>query len=73
MYQYPSTCTMAQTARAGARRTRGVARAVKAVAGPEAGIRQDLVARIRAEIAAGTYDTPEKMTAAMERMIEDVE
>jgi len=31
-------------------------------------IRFDLVNRIKAEIAAGTYDTPEKMDIAMERM-----
>ena len=31
-------------------------------------IRFDLVNRIKAEIAAGTYDTPEKMDIALERM-----
>ena len=31
-------------------------------------IRWDLVNRIRAEIAAGTYDTPEKFAAAIDRM-----
>jgi flagellar biosynthesis anti-sigma factor FlgM len=31
-------------------------------------IRFDLVNRIRAEIAAGTYDTPDKMDIALERM-----
>ena len=31
-------------------------------------IRFDLVNRIKAEIAAGTYDTPEKMDIAIERM-----
>jgi len=31
-------------------------------------IRFDLVNRIKAEIAAGTYDTPDKMDIAMERM-----
>jgi flagellar biosynthesis anti-sigma factor FlgM len=31
-------------------------------------IRFDLVNRIRSEIAAGTYDTPEKMDIALERM-----
>lgn len=35
----------------------------------EAGIRHDLVARVRREIAAGTYDTPEKMEAALERLV----
>ncbi len=31
-------------------------------------IRWDLVNRVRAEIAAGTYDTPQKFAAAIERM-----
>jgi hypothetical protein len=31
-------------------------------------IRWDLVKRVRAEIAAGTYDTPQKFAAAVERM-----
>lgn len=32
-------------------------------------IRFDLVNRIKAEIAAGTYDTPDKMDIAVDRMI----
>jgi len=32
-------------------------------------IRVDLVARVRKEIADGTYDTPEKLEAALERLI----
>ena len=31
-------------------------------------IRRDLVARVRREIAAGTYDTPEKWDAALQRL-----
>jgi hypothetical protein len=31
-------------------------------------IRHDLVARVRQQIAAGTYDTPEKMELALERL-----
>jgi len=33
-------------------------------------IRLDLVNRIRAEIAAGTYDTPEKWEVALGRLLE---
>jgi len=33
------------------------------------GIRHDLVARVRREIAAGTYDTPEKLDLALARML----
>lgn len=31
-------------------------------------VRADLVRRIRAEIAAGTYDTPEKWEAALDKL-----
>ena len=34
----------------------------------EVGIRQELVARVRAEIAAGTYETPEKLAIAVDRL-----
>ncbi len=34
------------------------------------GMRHDLIARIRQEIAAGTYDTPEKMEVALDRLFE---
>jgi hypothetical protein len=33
------------------------------------GIRHDLVARVRAEIAAGTYDTEERWLAAEEALL----
>ncbi len=33
-------------------------------------VRQDLVARVRQEISAGTYDTPEKLAAALDRLAE---
>jgi hypothetical protein len=33
-------------------------------------IRLDLVRRVRAEIAAGTYDTPEKWEVALDRLCE---
>jgi hypothetical protein len=33
-------------------------------------IRLDLVSRVRAEIAAGTYDTPEKWEVALGRLLE---
>ena len=36
------------------------------------GIRTDLVNRVRAEIAAGTYETPEKMEIAIEKMLGDL-
>jgi hypothetical protein len=33
-------------------------------------IRTELVERVRAEIAAGTYDTPDRFQAALERLLE---
>jgi hypothetical protein len=36
-------------------------------------IRADLVRRIRSEIAAGTYETPEKWEAALDRLLDLLE
>ena len=36
------------------------------------GVRQELVAKIRAEIEAGTYETPEKLDAAIEALAQDL-
>jgi hypothetical protein len=33
-------------------------------------IRWDLVERVRREIEAGTYDTPEKMEVALDRLLQ---
>jgi len=35
-------------------------------------VRQDLIAKVRAEIADGTYETPEKLDAAVEGLSEDL-
>ncbi|MDO4586918.1 MAG: flagellar biosynthesis anti-sigma factor FlgM [Planctomycetia bacterium] len=35
-------------------------------------IRLDLINRVRSEIASGTYDTPEKMDIAMEKMFNSI-
>ena len=35
-------------------------------------IRADLVARVRSEIAAGTYETPEKLDAALEGLLNEL-
>jgi negative regulator of flagellin synthesis FlgM len=44
-----------------------------ALAATESGrVRTDLVNLIRGQIAAGTYDTPEKMDVAMERMLDQM-
>ena len=36
---------------------------------PEEDIRHDLVARVRREIAEGTYDTPDKWETAIARLV----
>jgi hypothetical protein len=40
---------------------------------PQPGIRADLVARVRREIAEGTYDTQEKFEIALERLFARLE
>ncbi len=35
-------------------------------------VRQELVARVKAEIEAGTYETPEKLEIAARRLLEDL-
>lgn len=40
--------------------------------GGSAEMRHDLIARVRREIAAGTYDTVEKWEAALDRLLEDM-
>lgn len=79
MYSYPSTCEKGLNKRTRSRKQEGTGQElpkakilkIRAIA-PKAevtGIRQDLVARIRQEIAAGTYETPEKLELALERML----
>lgn len=36
------------------------------------GIRQDVVSRLRAEIAAGTYETPAKLDVALDRLLDQI-
>jgi hypothetical protein len=42
--------------------------AIRSIDSVETPIRWDLVARIRRAIAAGTYDTPEKLEAALRKL-----
>lgn len=41
-------------------------------AAESAGIRQDRVSAIREQIAQGTYETPEKLDAALERLLDEL-
>jgi negative regulator of flagellin synthesis FlgM len=36
------------------------------------GVRVDLVAKIRSEIASGTYETAEKLDMALDRMLDEI-
>lgn len=38
----------------------------------DAPIRNELVARIRSEIADGSYETPEKIDAALDRLLDEI-
>jgi negative regulator of flagellin synthesis FlgM len=44
--------------------------AIRAAEGGQ--IRHDLVNRIRAQIADGTYETPEKLDAAVDRLLDEI-
>ena len=35
-------------------------------------VRQELVDRVRAQIASGTYDTPDKLDLAVERLLDEI-
>lgn len=78
MYRYGSACVMVKGSRPRGRGQEGPAEESprtefdgrKARSSIRDGIRYDLVARVRREIAAGTYDTPEKLELALERMLD---
>ena len=77
MHQHASTCLKGPVSRSRRSWKKGPARAKdstrggrRAKDGLEGDIRHDLVARVRAEIAAGSYDTPEKWQAALDRFVE---
>ena len=40
---------------------------------PSPPLRWELVARVRREIEAGTYETPEELEAALKRLLEELE
>jgi negative regulator of flagellin synthesis FlgM len=50
-----------------------LAEAASAAATPGGGeVRTDLVNRLRAEISAGTYETPERLDGALERLLDQL-
>ena len=74
---YPAAATLTPRLQPSATATRGedsvdLSRAARALneleSGPE--VRADLVARLRNEIAAGSYETAEKLDATVDRLAE---
>ena len=49
-----------------------ISAAAAAAAEANGDVRADLVARVRDEIAAGTYETPEKIDGAIERLLDEI-
>jgi hypothetical protein len=80
MYRHASTCLKGPKSRSrawwkdepGEETDRAGSTVVEEVARDRrrGGMRLDLIARVRQEIAAGTYDTAEKWEAALERLLE---
>ena len=75
MYRNATTCLMAPVLRKRASRCQSRAgdhdsRDAQGRARQSDGIRHDLVARVRAEIANGEYETEEKLGLALERLLE---
>ena len=64
MYQYTLTCPKDVAPH---NRLRGLFNTT-----PDGEIRHDLVARVRRQIAAGTYETPEKWQEALDRLADDL-
>jgi hypothetical protein len=71
MYHHGSTCLDGPVTRSRAWWATEEESAVATAHEPE--IRHGLVARVRREIAAGVYDTPEKMEMALDRLLKDLE
>jgi hypothetical protein len=65
MYQYGRTCLKGPFTRRWALPTSPRKEPGRA---EETSIRQELVERVRRQIAAGVYDTPDKWEAALERL-----
>jgi negative regulator of flagellin synthesis FlgM len=43
-----------------------------AIGGADGDFRADLVARVRSEIASGTYETPDKMAIAIDSLLDEI-
>ena len=76
MYRHGPSCLKGPVSRARrwwvfatpADRARGTPSSQDLSVKPSQGVRLELVARVRQEIAAGTYDTPDKWEAALDAL-----
>jgi negative regulator of flagellin synthesis FlgM len=69
----PAETQPAQPAQAPVDRVEISPAAEAAIQAAESGaVRQDLVDRIRSEIAAGAYETPDKLDAALDRLLDEI-
>ncbi len=71
-YARPAAPSSTPTAPRGADQVDISAAAEQALGTDASGFRADLVARIRSEIALGTYETPAKLDAAMDRLLDEI-
>ena len=70
MYRNATTCLMAPVLRKRAARCKSRAGDHVSRDATTEGIRHGLVARVRAEIACGKYETEEKLEIALERLLD---
>jgi negative regulator of flagellin synthesis FlgM len=73
-YAARSSAARAASASTGVSDTLDISAAAEAAMHASEGteIRSDLVARVKSEIAAGTYDSADKFDAALERLLDDI-
>lgn len=75
MYQHDSTCLKGPKSRARQwwHDEPDEAGGVGLLTAPAEGLRHELIARVRQEIADGTYDSPERWQAALDRLLDRLE
>ena len=72
MYSHGPNCLAGPVSRQRPGWSRAARKPARKTPPPDAPLRQDLVERVRREIAAGTYDTPEKWQKALDRLFDQL-
>lgn len=70
-YARPTTPSSTASAPRGADQV-DISAAAEQALGADSSFRADLVARIRSEIASGAYETPAKLDATMDRLLDEI-